>query len=228
MRSITSILLFLGGIALIFWTAKPLWQEISSLQQERNVVSGTLSDLKNLENVRDDLLSKYNSIAKSDLEKLNQILPQSSDTGGALVSLERIAQDRGIRLKKVEFKTDVDNKVKVIQSPNSMFNTLDLSFIISSSYDLFKSFLDAIERNSRIIDITNISFSVGQTNLFEFIVQADVYYGKDVLKVSNLHEVGGLKIDTSFFSDSRFLELESVPAPSIEIKKGRTNPFVPI
>jgi cell division FtsZ-interacting protein ZapD len=93
MRSITSILLFLLGIALIFWAAKPLWQEILSLRQERSVVFGTLSELKNLEKVRDNLLSSYNSIAKMDLEKLNQMLPQGSNTGGILVSLERIAQD---------------------------------------------------------------------------------------------------------------------------------------
>lgn len=230
MRSITSVLLFLGGIALIFWAAKPLWEEISSIKQERSVVLETLAGLKSLEKARDDLLSAYNSIAKSDLEKLNKILPKGPDTGGALVYLEKITQDRGIRLKKVEFKTNTDKKeVKTIQTTNSIFNTLDLSFVISSGYDQFKSFLNSVERSSRLIDITNISFSVGEANLFEFTIQADAYYGKNVSKANNLQEITSLKIDTSLFSDPRFSGLESALATSsTEIKRGRTNPFLPI
>lgn len=212
----------------MFWAGKPLWTEISVLRVEKSGVLSILSELRSLQDARDNLLATYNSITKTDLEKLNKILPQSSDTGGILVSLEKIAQDRGIRLKKAEFKTDNNKGAKVIQAQNSMFNTIDLSFIISSNYDSFKSFLNTIERNSRIIDVTNISFSAGQTNLYEFIIQADAYYGKGSSKITNLHDISGVKIDTSFFSDPRFLELELVPAPSLDTKKGRTNPFVPI
>lgn len=228
MRFIVSILFFLAGLALIFWAAKPLWVEIATLRTERNSVLSTLSELRSLQNARDGLLSAYNSISKTDLEKLNQMMPISSDTGGILVSLEKIAQDRGVRLKKAEFKIDNDKGVKVIQAANSLFNTINLSIVVSASYDSFKSFLDALEKNTRIMDVTNISFSVGQTNLYEFIIQADAYYSKVATKISNLKDITGIKIDNSFFSDSRFLELQFIPPPSIEIKKGKTNPFVAI
>ena len=230
MRSIISILLFLGCIALIFWAAKPLLKEISTLRVERGGIYNTLSELRSLQETRDNLLSTYNSISKSDIDKLNQVMPQVTDTGGILVSLEKISQDRGVRLRKAEFKTDQDNKnVKTIQASNSMFNTIDLSLIVSASYDSFKSFLNALEKNSRVIDVTDISFSVGQTNLYEFIVQADAYYGKGEKKISNLRDIEGVKIDTSFFADPRFMELETAPSPSTtNTNKGRTNPFVPI
>lgn len=228
MRSILSIFLFLAGIALIFWAGKPLWEEISVLRTERGSIANTLSELRNLEEKRNNLLSSYNSISKSDLEKLNQIFPKNSDNGRILVSLEKISQDRGIKLKKAEFKTDNQNDIKAIQAANLTFNTIDLSFIISASYDSFKSFLDALERNLRIIDVTNISFSTGETNLYEFIIQADAYYDKKESKATSFREIGGITIDTSFFSDPRFLGLESIPAPSTDIKKGRTNPFLPI
>ena len=228
MRSIISMLLFLGGIALIFWVAKPLWEEISILRIERGGVYNTFSELRSLQETRDNLLSTYNSISKSDLEKLNQVMPQGTDTGGILVSLEKIAQDRSVRLRRAEFKIDQDNGTKAIQASNSMFNTIDLSFVVSAGYESFKSFLNALEKNSRVIDVTNISFSVGKTNLYEFIVQADAYYGKGDKKIINLRNINVVKIDTSFFADPRFIELETAPSPSTEIKKGRTNPFVPI
>ena len=228
MKSIIAILIFFLGIALIFWAAKPLWDKIAVLRVERNGIAGTLSELRSLESARDNLLATYNSISKSDLEKLDQILPQNTDTGGVLVAMEKITQDRGVRLRRAEFKTGQDNNLKVVQASNSMFNTLDLSVVVSSSYDSFKSLLNAIEKSSRVIDVSNISFSVGQTNLYEFIVQADAYYGKGPSQVANLRDISGITIDTSFFSDPRFLELELIPAPSVEAKKGRTNPFAPI
>src|SRR3989344_1643428 len=230
MRSIISILLFLGGIALIFWAAKPLWEEISVLRVERGGIYNTLSELRSLQETRDNLLSTYNSISKSDLDKLNQVMPQETDTGGILVSLEKIAQDRGVRLRKVEFRINQDDKnVKTIQASNSMFNTIDLSLVVSAGYDSFKSFLNALEKSSRVMDVTDMSFSVGKTDLYEFTVQANAYYSKGEKKISNLRDIEGVKIDTSFFADPRFVELETAPAPSTtDIKKGRTNPFVPI
>lgn len=240
MKTIVSIFLFLGGIALIFWAVKPLWKEISTLRVERSNVLSTLSELRNLQDAKDKLLAAYNSISKNDLEKLNQVLPQSSDTGDILVSLEKMTQDRGMRLKKIEFKTDENKNTNVpvanatIQESlksNQMFNDVNLSLVVSASYDVFKSFLNALEKNSRVIDVTNISFSVGQTDLYEFTLQADAYYGKNVEKVTNLREIGGIKIDTSFFSDPKFGKLELTPASlgtTTETKKGRTNPFLPI
>lgn len=228
MKSLVSILLILGGIALIFWAGNPLWKEIQILRVERSGISATLSELQNLQDIRDNLLSTYNSISKPDLDKLNQVIPQSTDIGNILISLEKIAQDRGIRLRKAEFKADQEDDIKTIQASNPMFNIIDISFVVSASYDSFKSFLDALEKNSRILDVTNISFSVGQTNLYEFTVQADAYYGKLVNKIDNLRDISRIKIDTSFFADPRFVGLETAPAPSLDIKKGRTNPFVPI
>lgn len=37
-----------------------------------------------------------------------------------------------------------------------------------------------------------------------------------------------IKINTAFFNDAQFAELESVPAPILEnLPKGKTNPFMP-
>ena len=228
MRSIIAFLLVFAGIALIFWAGKPLWEEISTLRVEKSNIEKTLSELRNLESARDNLLSTYNSISNDDLEKLDQILPSTTDTGGVLISLEKMTQDTGIRLRRAEFKTDQKNDVKAIQASNSMFNTLDLSLVVSSNYDSFKSFLGALERSSRVVDVTNISFSVEQTNLYEFIIQADAYFGKITSQVENLRDIAGITIDTSFFSDPRFLELELAPTPSVNENKGRVNPFAPI
>ncbi|MEK7560064.1 MAG: hypothetical protein AAB522_02070 [Patescibacteria group bacterium] len=227
MKSLLSIFLFLAGIALIFWAGKPLWEEIDILRAEKNSIAGTLSELRNLEEKRNNLLSIYNSISKSDLERLNYMLPLNSDTGSILVSLEKLSQNLGIRLKRAEFITENKN-TQSIQAASSLFNTIDMSFIISASYDSFKSFLDALERNLRIEDITNISFSTGQTNLYEFTIRANSYYAKKPGKVTSFRDIGNVNIDTSFFSDPRFVGLELVPAPSVSIQKGRTNPFLPI
>ena len=174
MKTILSAIMFLGGVALIFWGGKPLWKEISVLKVERASIESTISELRSLQETRDNLLSSYNSIPSSDLEILDQMLPKNSDTGGILVSLEKMVQERGIRLKRAEFKTGDEGSQKEIQLANSTHNTINLSLVVSSTYESFKSFLNALEINSRVTDINKISFTTAQTNLYEFTIESNV------------------------------------------------------
>ena len=106
---------------------KEITRELTEVKETGKQVVSFADQLQNLQDIRDNLLSTYNSISKPDLDKLNQVLPQSTDIGNILVSLEKISQDRGIRLRKAEFKTDQEDDVKTIQASNSMFNTIDIS-----------------------------------------------------------------------------------------------------
>ncbi|GEM_PF-1751296 len=181
MKSVLTLLLILAAIALVFWIARPLWEEISSIRQENGTIAATLNDLKALEGIRNELLSTYNSIPREKLDRLNEFLPQKSDSGRLLVTLEKLTKNEGVRLRKVEFESKAESKSQtpgVIQSDTSLVNTLNYSFTFSASYESFKSLLSAFEKNLRIIDVTGISFSVGQTNLFEFTLTAKSYYQK--------------------------------------------------
>lgn len=228
MKNIIASILVLAGIALIIWAAKPLWVESGSLRAENKTISGTLSNLRSLQSKRDELLQTYNSISKNDLEKMDKIIPRTTDSAGLLVYLEKITTERGIRLRRAEFEKEPVSQQKTIQTNNLNFKVLPLAFTISSSYDSFKSFLGAIERSARVLDIMDISFNVSKTNLFEFTIKAKTYYSKEQPVITSLDVIKDIKIDTSFFADQQFLELDTPAVLPPTTGEGRINPFLPI
>ncbi len=180
MKSILTLILTLAGFVLIFFVARPFWIETASLRKENMTISNTLNQLKELQGIRDDLLNTYNSIPRDKVDRLNEFLPEKSDSGHLLVTLERLTNNQGIRLRKVQFEENQDsNPSPVIVAKNaSPVNSLNYSFTFSASYESFKSFLAVLEKNLRLIDVTDISFSAGNANLFEFTLKAKSYYQK--------------------------------------------------
>ncbi len=184
MKTVTTIILLLASVGLIFFMAKPVWSDTVSLRAEQAAVSDALARLKDLQSLRDDLLKTYNSIPRSKIDRLFDLLPAKPDSGNILVMLEKLTRDRNIRLRRVEFIKDTNSAAqsagagKIINKDVPKYNTMLYSFTVAASYEGFRSLLSAMEKNLRIIDVTDISFVGGASNLFEFTLKAKSYYQK--------------------------------------------------
>lgn len=185
MKTILTLILLTASIAIVIWAARPLWDEVLAFQAEKSAVEDALARLQDLQNLRDELLKTYNSIPRSKLERLGELLPLKPDSGNILVTLEKLTRDRGMRLRRVEFaKAEVGGVPiaqaagRIVRKEETKANTVSYTFTISASYEAFRSFLAALEKNLRIVDVTDISFAGGSANLFEFTLKAKSYYQK--------------------------------------------------
>ncbi|MDP3935212.1 MAG: hypothetical protein Q8Q46_03295 [Candidatus Giovannonibacteria bacterium] len=184
MKAVTTIILLLASVGLVFFVAKPVWSDTASLRAEQAAVSDALARLKDLQSLRDDLLKTYNEIPRNKIERLYDLLPPKPDSGNILVMLEKLTRDRNIRLRRVEFIKEASSisqsagAGKIVTKEAPKFNTISYSFTISAPYEGFRSLLSAMEKNLRIIDVTDISFVGGASNLFEFTLKAKSYYQK--------------------------------------------------
>ena len=183
MKSLFTIIFLLAAVGLIIWIAFPLWTEIQKLRGESAEVSQTLAKLKDLQALRDGLLETYKTIPQSKLGMLEELLPQKPDSGRLLVALENITKERGIRLRRIEFsKADSAQAAalqgQILKKEAERHNSLPYSFTVSATYESFRSLLSALEKNLRVIDVTDISFTGGQSSLFEFTLKAKSYYQK--------------------------------------------------
>jgi Tfp pilus assembly protein PilO len=107
----------------------------------------------------------YNAIAKTyddlkkhkdDIQKIDDALPQESDLGRIIYSLQKIATESGMMVKSLflskspagNFQGNVSGGVK------------DLSFSINTlgDYASLQKFIYSLERSSRIFEVTSISF----------------------------------------------------------------------
>lgn len=178
-RGILSIIFLITAGAVFFLLIQPLYNEIKELKVEKDSFDEALSNSKEIQKKRDELLLKYNSISQENLDRLNKIIPQQPGSMKFILEIENIAQKNGVILKNIDIKEIESTKEKVdFGGEVRLFEDIPFSMRLSGSYKSFYSFLKDIERNLRLTNINNISFSAGETDFYEFSVDGIFYWKK--------------------------------------------------
>ncbi len=168
-RFIVPIILIGVALAGFVILTSPLYQEISLKRGEIASYNEALDNSKALENERDKLTKKYNSITPENLEKLQKLLPNNVDNIRLILEIEKVAGPYGMLLKDIKYspeqKEDKKNTGATTQESvapgalNNNYGTWDLEFSTQGSYTNFINFLKDLENNLRIVDISSIAFS---------------------------------------------------------------------
>jgi Tfp pilus assembly protein PilO len=182
------------GTFLMFTT--PIYQDIPVLRAEVDSYNEALSNSKALENERDKLTSKYNSIDKENLAKLEKLVPDNIDNIRLILEIEKVAQPYGMVLKDVKYNTEeVETGAVIGGGPSGNqaarlamqrdYRVLDMEFSVSGTYDKFLDFTKDLERNLRIIDIVAVTFSsevdpkVNPSGVYKYNFKIKTYWLKN-------------------------------------------------
>lgn len=204
-----------------------------------------MANSRQLQAIRDDLLSKYNTISQENLGRLEKILPSSFDPAAIITMLEDRSASRGMFLKRIDAKeTDKqDSTTASLGIPPPPYKTISLVFSASGPYSSFIGLISDLEKSLRLVDIQSVAFSSAATEVYEFNVEAKTYYASPLSKVSisqggaiDAREISNLlsklqstKIDLDFFKGGVFQSLlEFAPAIQMPAQRGRPNPFIPL
>ena len=162
------------SIAVFFVLTNPIYNEIASLRVQVASYDEALNNSKMLENERDKLTAKYNSIDPDNLLKLRRLLPENIDNIRLILEIEQIASPYGMVLKDVKYSTtnDKDNTKSapsgilgtvqgggVAQSPRKDYGVWDVEFSTVGTYNNFLNFTRDLENNLRMVDISSVQFS---------------------------------------------------------------------
>lgn len=167
--------IILVGIAgtLFFTFTNPIYNDVSGLRAEVASYNEALANSKALENERDKLTAKFNSINVEDLNKLEKLMPENVDNIRLILEIEKIATPYNMVLKDVKYNTadtNTTNKTeKVVQGGSTKvapkdYGIFDLEFSTVGSYSNFLNFTRDLESNLRIVDISSVVFAVNATN----------------------------------------------------------------
>jgi len=185
-RYIVPIVLIGISIAGFMTYVNPLVKDVSNLRGEIASYNEALDNAKALENERDKLTKKSNSISLDNLAKLEKLLPDSIDNIRLVLEIEKIASPYGMTLKDVKYdaksKTATSDAMaqpeivdKSVKEDNKEYGTWGLEFSTKGSYANFLSFVRDLENNLRIVDISSISFSSGAVVVSDKTQPSDVY-----------------------------------------------------
>jgi len=177
-KSIISIV-FLGAAMAIFFTwTKPYYSEISGLSAQKASLEDVLSSAKQIQEIRDNLLVKYNAIPQENMERLNKFFPSQPNPIKFIIEIENILKKNGMSLKKFDIKSTGDEEKPTFVIEKQPYDTVAFSMKISGPYKSFYSLLSDMEKNLRLVDISNISFSSGESDFYEFDINAVTYWKK--------------------------------------------------
>ena len=183
-KLIIPIILIGTAIAGFVMKTGPYYNDISNIQTQVSSYNEALSNAKSLQGQRDLLTTKYNTINPENLDKLQKLLPDNVDNIRLILEIGEIAKPYGMVLSDVKYDASVSSNTKGVANVvagagqnnlNSNYGILDLEFSTQGTYDNFLSFLNDLDHNLRIVDISSIEFSSDTGSSTTSSQQNDIY-----------------------------------------------------
>ena len=182
-----NIFIFLVAI-LVFWFG--VAGSISAVGQLESNLKAKKQSL-DLEHQVIDKLNSINQVLdgqKSNVERLEQAVPPQEYRPELISMMENLANQNGLNLMNIDINAIQEAAPKkgeaVAQKP---IKKLKVVLELNGTYSSFKSWLEAVEKNLRLMDISKISFAVKESKsssgqvlsavnpVFDFSVELNTY-----------------------------------------------------
>lgn len=175
-KLITPIILILVAGAVFFALISPGYERIKNLKVEGGQYGEALEKSRQLQEIRDELLAKYNNFSSSDLDDLKKIVPDHVDNVRLIIEIDSIASQYGMVVRDASLSQQESKEEGIIISPGRQKEEITLSFSVVSSYDSFLRFLADLEKSLRIVDIESVSFLASDVDSNEYNIDVKTYW----------------------------------------------------
>ncbi|MEK7535621.1 MAG: type 4a pilus biogenesis protein PilO [Patescibacteria group bacterium] len=181
MRALIPLIAIVAAVAIFFGPTKSTLQATDPLVAKRTSLEQALDSAKKIQSVRETLQERYNSFSSSDLTRLNKMVPSHVDNVRLVIDINGMARTYGMALKDIE----IGQTVSVVENPAAGTivgdgpEHLDIRFAVSGSYDSLKLFLADLGKSLRIVDITDLTFSSRDVDLYDFSISLRTYWLQD-------------------------------------------------
>ena len=174
MRYFFLLLLIVASIGIFVAFIVPRYQVLQTTRAQVAIDSANVTTATQLQKSRDSLIAQYNTIQKSDLDNLKTLLPDNVDNIRLIIQINSLATKNGLSsLRSVDYNAaDVASAentghsgaaaapaTATSASGNLPYGEFVMSFQTSGPYSNFLAFMADLEKNLRIVDVTDILFT---------------------------------------------------------------------
>lgn len=188
MKNITAITLIIASIVIFFTLIQPTYGRIQNIRMEEKEYAEALKKVDILNQKIEEHQATISAFDPADLEKLNKMLPDTVDNVRLVIDIDNVASNFGLLLKEFDIVDPNEEEQSTASVPQfsseesaseEPYYSIDLSFNVTSSYANFISFIKALEKSLRIVDIVGISFEPAETgDIYDFRVTLRTYWLK--------------------------------------------------
>jgi len=180
MRILVPLIAIIGAIVIFAGPTRSNLAATNPLIAERTELDAALDSAQKIQVVRETLQERYNAFRPDDLNRLSKMLPSHVDNVRLVIDINNMASAYGMVLKDIEIQQTVDNVKNaggIIKGDGP--EHLDFRFAVSGSYQALKLFLADLGKSLRIVDITDMTFSAKDTDVYDFTVGLRTYWLQD-------------------------------------------------
>ncbi len=177
-RVLIPIILVAVAAGLFFGFIDPTYQTIKTLRAEDKTFNEALDQSRELQDIRDMLLSRYNTFSQKDLDRLKKLLPDHVDNVRLILDIDSIASQYNMRTRNVTISGTGSEDSNVIGANQGVVDSVVLSFSVAATYDNFIRFMKDLEQSLRVVDLTGLSFNVTEGDAFNFNISIKTYWLK--------------------------------------------------
>jgi len=180
MKNLTAIILILISAGLVYTVAMPQYQKSKDLRARSAEFHNILTNVSSLNDKKQDLLVKYQAMPKTEVDRVNKVLPDTIDTVRLAMDFDGIASKYGISIKNIQTSDNKNANTAVIIQPTSSkpYDSVTVTFSFVSTYDNFRKFLGDIEKSLRVIDVKTVDFDSSESGLSDYKISVQTYWLK--------------------------------------------------
>lgn len=188
-RTIFSItgLVLAGGI--FFAYTQPRFDSIRALEVQIAQYNEALEKAAELQQIKQALLSRYNTFNPVDVERLQKLLPDHVDNVRLVLDLDSLAARHQMALQNVVISGPTSTEttpgtIAAAGGSRQKYDSLTLQFRTQGTYRDFSTFLGDIESSLRLVDLVSLSLDRVSSNqstaepLYRFDITIRTYWLK--------------------------------------------------
>jgi len=161
------IALFIAG-AIFFWYTKPTYDSVQAIKDESSQYDAALAKATELQQLKAQLLQRYNSFSPTDLDRVQKLLPDHVDNVALILDLDNLAARYQMPIENVDVSTPAstvagDNGTATIGASGQKYDSVTIRFSTRGTYTDFMSFMKDLEQALRVVDLVQLSLKPNLT-----------------------------------------------------------------
>ncbi len=163
-KTIFSLISLVAAGAIFFLYTQPTYDQVKSSNSEISQYDEALNKAAELQQLKQTLLSKYNTFNPSDVERLQKLLPDHVDNVRLILDIDSIAGRHGMAIQNVVVSSSQSSKtsqtaIGTVSSSKQKYDSLTIKFTSQGTYDDFRGFLEDMQRSLRIVDLVSLTIT---------------------------------------------------------------------
>ena len=162
-------------MGLFFLQTRPILDRSEEVEKQRAALEEAVKSNDQYRELLKEKNTLFNQIDEVKKAQLKKFLPDSIDNVRLIIDINKIASDYGMTIRNITIKgTDTS----ALGPDSRPYGVATLGFSVSGPYQTFKRFLRALETSLRLIDVTALSFTSGDRDLYEYNLEIKAYWLK--------------------------------------------------